>query len=165
METREIIVCMEEICEGVVTLLTTELPSVIEEINTERDYGIELEDEVTIKHDSPASGFSLLGVDEYPAVFIEPLKEREEGVDEKGFQILISGWLREEDLRYMIKKIERFALAVKTTLKKDFTLDGIASGGVIADTDYLEPMKSKRDPTGSYISFVMDVSYINYKGE
>jgi hypothetical protein len=150
---------IESVAEGIVDLLESELPGVIEEVNAFKDDGITLNSDVTVKHDSPVSGFTILSVKDYPAIFIDPIKESERG-GSTGLQFAISGWIRDTNLKQIKKKSERFALAVKATLKKDASLGGIVGGLVIAGIEYSDPFNvTSRDTQGTYATFMMDVSY------
>lgn len=153
---------VEEIGDAIIDLLTDELPGVITEINTLKSDSITLKTTVTIKYDSPLTGFSRLDVSEYPAVFVEPVKKKPQDYDTDGYSFAISGWIRTEDIGNIVKMRDRFALAVETTLKKDLKLDGIVGGGMVGEIDYSDPLGNrKRDPLGNYIAFAIEISYIN----
>jgi hypothetical protein len=153
---------VEEIGEAIIELLENELPGVITEINALKDDDISLKTTVTLKYDSPLSGFSLLDVGQYPVIFVEPVKKKSQDYDTDGFSFAVSGWVREENLNNIVRKRDRFTLAVEVTLKKDFTLGGIMGGGMIGSIDYSDPLENrKKDPAGNYIAFAIELLYTN----
>ncbi len=162
MEETIINVSVEEIGEAIIDLLTNELPGVINQVNAFKSDGLLVKTNVTIKYDSPLTGFTLLDTGEYPAIFVEPVKKKSQDYDTDGFSFAISGWVREENVKNIVKIRDRFALAVETTLKKDLTLGGVVGGGMVGEIDYSDPLGNrKRDQSGNYIAFAIEISYIN----
>lgn len=152
---------IEDIGNGIIDLLEAELETIITDLNNLKNDGIEITMPDNILFDSPVNGFTLLDVSQYPAIFVEPIRSKDLNNDDNNrvFQFIVSGWIREEDRTLIMKKNLRFALAIKETLKKDATLDGIVGGFVIADIDYTDPFKVRQDTMGFYTACMIDISY------
>jgi len=148
----------EEVAEEIVKLLKRELPWVMSEVKNNYFDDIIVKEPKVIQTGSPI-GYILLGTDEYPAIFVNPVTKQERDGD-AGFKFEISGWLKEDTTEYISNKMWRMAYAIETTLKKDPWLNGTVSGLVVTNTDYDDPFRIK-DKSGFFIAFMIEASYIN----
>lgn len=145
----------EELGDAIIDLLTDNLEEAIDFINTKKADGIDITMPGTILLEDPDLGFTLLDMDQFPALFVFADKELDTPPKE-AIQLKVTGFLRDDNTNNLHRKNIRFAQSVKATLKRQMKFNGKANGGLIGKVDYL-PQLANNDCF--YAGFIIEAAY------
>lgn len=148
---------IEEISDGIKDLLEDNLSTYITKENAYWNDSITIDtpDNDNIIIDDP-NGFSLLDISQFPCIFVFPSESRRSDNFTEAYQLEVTGFIREDNSKDIVRKNLRFCEAVKATLQSDLTCGGMCGGGIVGKVAYSQVMTNMEE---FFTAFQIEIAY------
>lgn len=149
---------IETIAEGIKELLEDNLGTYITAENTfwNDSISISTPENDNIFIDDP-NNFTLLDISQFPCIFVFPSESKRSDNFTEAYQFEITGFIREDNARQIVKENLRFCEAVKATLNHDLTCGGTCGGGIIGKVAYSQVLSNSEE---FFTAFQIEIAYI-----